>query len=151
MYKKVLVPLDGSDLAVCALNHVKDLFKAGAVEEITILNVVNTHIPWAEEFSSYMDLSSARESLFVAAKKYLAGLESKLSTLGVRVKTAAVEGNSPADAIFEYAEKNGMNMIAIATHGSSGLKKLLLGGVANAILQESHIPVLLIRPEACWI
>ena len=150
MYKKVLVPLDGSDLAVCALNHVKDLFKVGAVEEITILNVVDTHIPWAEEFSSYMDLSSVKEGILASARKYLASVESKLRAVGVRVKTAAVEGNSPADAIFDYAEKNGMNMIAIATHGSSGLKKLLLGGVANAVLQESHVPVLLIRPEACW-
>ena len=149
MYKKVLVPLDGTDSAVCALNHAKDLFRSGAVEEITVLNVVDTHIPWEGEFSSYLDLNSVKEDILAAARKYLDRIESKLRALGVRVKTASVEGNSPADTIFDYAEKNGINMIVIAAHGCSGLKKLLFGGVAKAVLQASHIPVLLIRPEAC--
>jgi nucleotide-binding universal stress UspA family protein len=47
MYKKVLVPLDGSDLAECTLSHVKNLFKDGSVGEVTLLNVFKFDIPWA--------------------------------------------------------------------------------------------------------
>ncbi len=48
MYKKCLVPLDGSELAECSLNHVKNLVKEKSVGEVTILNVVKVDIPWAE-------------------------------------------------------------------------------------------------------
>ena len=48
MYKKVLVPLDGSALAECTLSHVKNLFKDGSVGEVTLLNVVKFDLPWAE-------------------------------------------------------------------------------------------------------
>jgi len=149
MYKKVLVPLDGTDSAVCALNHAKDLFRSGAIEEITVLNVVDTSIPWEGEFNSYLDLHSVKNDILAAARKYLGRVESSLRALGVKVKTVFVEGNSPADAIFDYAQKNDINMIVIATHGSSRLKKLFFGGVANAVIQTSPLPVLFIKPEAC--
>ncbi len=48
MYKKVLVPLDGSALAECTLSHVKNLFKDGSVGEVTLLNVVKFDLPWAK-------------------------------------------------------------------------------------------------------
>ena len=56
---------------------------------------------------------------------------------------------SGADTITEYAQKNGMDLIVMATHGHTGFKKLMLGSVAFGVLQESHVPVLIIRPEAC--
>ena len=49
MYKKVLVPLDGSALAECTLSHVKNLFKDGSVGEVTLLNVVKVDLPWASD------------------------------------------------------------------------------------------------------
>ena len=53
--------------------------------------------------------------------------------------------------ISDYAKENGIDMIVIATHGYTGLKKLMLGSVALGVLQESHVPVLLIRPDSCRI
>lgn len=150
MYKKCLVPLDGSELAECALNHVKSLVKEKTVGEVTILNVVKVDIPWSQ-FSEKktIDLEAIRKPLFSAARKYLADVESRLSAEGISVKTAAIEGNRPGETIIGYAQENGMSLIVMATHGHTGFKQLLLGSVATRVLHESPVPVLLIRPESC--
>jgi nucleotide-binding universal stress UspA family protein len=154
MYKKVLVPLDGSALAECTLSHVKSLFEDGSVGEVTLLNVVKVDLPWAtmgsgEYPAKGIDLQAIREPLFIASRKYLADIEARLVSGGIKVKTESREGNRPADTITEYAQNNGMDMIIIGTHGYTGLKKLMVGSVAFGVLHQSHIPVLLIRPESC--
>jgi nucleotide-binding universal stress UspA family protein len=153
MYKKVLVPLDGSALAECTLSHVKNLFKDGSVGEVTLLNIVKVDLSWAAlgggEYPKAIDINAIREPLFIASRKYLADMESRLVSEGIKVKTESLEGNRPADTITEYAQKEGMDMIIIGTHGYTGLKKLMLGSVAFGVLHQSHIPVLLIRPESC--
>ena len=153
MYKKVLVPLDGSALAECTLSHVKNLFKDGSVGEVTLLNVVKVDLPWAimgsDQSPKGIDLNAIREPLFIASRKYLANIESRLVSEGIKVKTESLEGNRPPDTITEYAQEKGMDMIVIGTHGYTGLKKLMLGSVAFGVLHQSHIPVLLIRPESC--
>jgi nucleotide-binding universal stress UspA family protein len=157
MYKKVLVPLDGSALGECTLSHVKKLFKDGSVGEVTLLNVVKVDLPWGvigrDRPTKPIDINAIRKPLFIASRKYLARIESQLSSKGIKVKTESLEGNRPADTITEYAQKKGMNMIIIATHGYTGLKKLMMGSVAFGVLHQSHIPVLLIRPESCrsWV
>jgi nucleotide-binding universal stress UspA family protein len=153
MYKSVLVPLDGSALAECTLSHVKNLFKDGSVGEVTLLNVVKVDLPWAvmgsDQYPKGFDLNAIREPLFAASRKYLADIESRLGSEGIKVKTESLEGNRPADTITEYAQKKAMDIIIIGTHGYTGLKKLMLGSVAFGVLHQSHIPVLLIRPESC--
>ena len=153
MYNKVLVPLDGSALAECTLSHVKNLFKDGSVGEVTLLNVVKVDLPWAvmgsDQYRKGIDINAIREPLFAASKKYLADIQSRLASEGIKVKTESLEGNRPADAITEYAQKKGMDMIIIGTHGNTGLKKLMVGSVAFGVLHQSHVPVLLIRPESC--
>jgi nucleotide-binding universal stress UspA family protein len=154
MYKSVLVPLDGSALAECTLSHVKNLFKDGFVREITLLNVVKVDVPWAtvgfdELPPQRIDLQVIREPLFTASRRYLENIESRLGSEGLKVRTESLEGNRPADTITEYAHANGMDLIIIGTHGYTGLKKLFLGSVAFGVLNQSHVPVLLIRPESC--
>jgi nucleotide-binding universal stress UspA family protein len=180
MYQKVLVPLDGSDLAECALSHVTSLAKEGSVGEIILLNIVKIDIPWAEMESMHpainaevtflnfvktdspradggnrsLDINALRERLFAASRTYLAEAETRLRSdaiEGLRVKAEVLESKRPAYSITNYAQKNGMDLIVMATHGRTGLKKLLLGSVAFGVLNESHVPVLLIRPEACCL
>ena len=149
MYQKILVPLDGSKVAECALSHVKNLVKDGAAGEVTLLNVVNVYPPLRGEYSGRIDIDTMRERLFMESRKYLADVESRLASEGIKVKMETLEGNRPADTISDYAQKNGVDMIVIATHGYTGLKKLMFGSVALGVLHESHIPILLIRPESC--
>ncbi len=148
MYKKVLVPLDGSKLAESALDHVKTLFKDGAIGEVTILHVVKIDVHWSELEGGHFSINAVRDALFSAAKKYLAGVESQLASGGIKVQTILLEGSRPAETILDYAQKNGMEMVIIATHGYTGLRKLMFGSVAYGVLHESHIPVLLIRPKS---
>jgi nucleotide-binding universal stress UspA family protein len=157
MYKKALVPLDGSDLAARALPQVGSLVEEGLVEEVTLLNVVNVDLPRDAEYpirtrrlmrEHGFDIRALRQPLFAASAKYLAGAEARLSTNGVTVKTESIEAKRPANAITDYAQKNGTDLIVMSTHGYSGLKKLFMGCVAAEVLSQSPVPVLLIRPEA---
>jgi nucleotide-binding universal stress UspA family protein len=101
--------LDGSPLAEGTLFHVKNLFKEGSVGEVTILNVVKVDLPWAAIKSAQspqdIDLDAIRKPLFMASRKYLADIQSRLVSEGIKVKTESLEGNRPADTITEYAHK----------------------------------------------
>jgi nucleotide-binding universal stress UspA family protein len=149
MYQKILVPLDGSKLAECALDHVRNMAGEGMVGEVTLLNVVNVSLMGYGEYPGPMNIVAIRDNLMAESGKYLADVESRLSAERIKVKSISLEGSRPADVISEYARKNGMELIIIATHGYTGLKRLMLGSVALGVLHESHIPVLLIRPESC--
>ncbi len=94
------------------------------------------------------DIDALRQPLFAASAKYLAGMESRLGTKGIKVKTVSVEGNRPADAIRDYARKNGMDLIVMSTRGYTGFKKLFMGCVAAEVLKQSPVPMLLVRPAA---
>jgi nucleotide-binding universal stress UspA family protein len=157
MYKKILVPLDGSELAECALNHVKKLLQDGPVGEVILLNAVVTEIPW-KEFQTgedghavAFDYVAFINSFMDKSRRYLARVQARLSSEGIKVKTETIESNGPSQTITDYAQKNSVDLIVIATHGYTGLKKMMLGSIAVKVLHESNVPVLLIRPEACRV
>ena len=149
MYQKVLVPLDGSELAECALSHVIQLVKDGAAQDVIILNVIVVHIPGRGDYSGLTEINTVRENLFAESGKYLADVESRFASEGIKVTKVSLEANLPADAISDYAQENGVELIVIATHGYTGMKKLMFGSVALRVLHDTHVPVLLIRPESC--
>jgi nucleotide-binding universal stress UspA family protein len=155
MYQKILVPLDGSELAECALNHVKKLFQDGPVGEVVLLNAVVIELPWRElgaggdAYPVTFDYGAFVKTFMDKSKRYLAGVQSRLASEGIKVKTETIESNRPASTINDYAQKNGFDLIVIATHGYTGMKKMMLGSIALKVLHESNVPVLLVRPEAC--
>jgi len=159
MYKKILVPLDGSELAECALDHVKKLLQDSRVGEIVLLNAVVADIPWRalnvgeEGHSITFDINTIIKSFMDKSRRYLAKVKyrfaSGFSDEGIKVKTETIESDAPSHTITDYAEKNGVDLIVIATHGYTGMKKMLLGSTAVKVLHESNVPVLLIRPEVC--
>ncbi|MCE5263934.1 MAG: universal stress protein [Deltaproteobacteria bacterium] len=157
MYRKILVPLDGSELAECALNHVKKLFQDGNAGEVVLLNAVVVELPWRElgmgqdVYPIAFDYAAFVKSFMEKSRSYLAGVQSRLASEGIKVTTETIESNKPASTITDYAEKNGMDLIVIATHGYTGMKKMMLGSVALKVLHESNVPVMLIRPEACRV
>ncbi len=149
MYRNILVPLDGSQLAECALDHVKNFIQDSSGGEVTLLNVVTVDVVFAALYDKEFDINQIRKKLFATAREYLTDVASRLSSEGIKVKVVLIEANSPADAITDYARENGIEVIIIATHGYTGMKKMLLGGVALGVLHHSPVPVHLIRPEAC--
>ena len=156
MYKKILVPLDGSELAECALNHVKKLFQDGPVGEVVLLSAVVTEVPWRDltmggdvPVPVIFDYNAFKKAFIDKSSKYLARVKSRLSSEGIKVKTETIESPAPSHTITDYAQKNNVDLIIIATHGYTGMRKMMLGSTALKVLHESNIPVLLIRPEAC--
>jgi nucleotide-binding universal stress UspA family protein len=155
MYKKVLVPLDGSGLAECALSHVKNLVQNGVVEDVTILNVFSVPVALlgagGEISQGVVDVNALDEQMRYGSLKYLADVKSRLESEGVKVKTESLEGSRAAETISDYVQKNGIDLVILATHGYTGLKKLMFGSVALEILHNSHAPIFLVRPESCWM
>jgi len=149
MYKKIVVPLDGSELAECALSHVINLVKSGSVEEVTILNVFSAHNMPSEYNYVGLEYAELKERAMNNSVAYLAAIESRFGAEGIKVKTQSLESLRPAKVIIDYVQKMGMDLIVIATHGYTGLEKLMFGSVALDVLHNSHVPVLLIRPESC--
>ena len=157
MFRKILVPLDGSELAECALNHVKKLLQDSLVGEVVLLNAVVVEIPWRElnarddAHAILFDYNAFVKTFMDKSRKYLARVQSRLASEGIKVKTETIESNMPSHTITDYAQKNGVDLIVIATHGYTGMKKMMLGSIALKVLHESNVPVLLIRPEACRV
>ncbi len=150
MYQKVLVPLDLSELAECSLNYVKKFAKEATIGEVILFNVVEIDPTWDEMVTS-IDIEAFRDTIKNRAESYLADIKSRLEAEGITVKTVLTEANKPAQAIADYAQQNGVDMIIIASHGYTGLKKLMFGSVALNVMYLARVPVLLIRPEACFI
>jgi nucleotide-binding universal stress UspA family protein len=126
MYKRILVPLDGSELAQIALSHALDLCSAlGAT--LVLLHVRDSHHGSPE-----------------ASKRFLEFTRSQHARLGVTIEIAVREG-AVAEAIVSAAEEEKIDVIAMATHGRSGLRRAVYGSVAERVLRISSKPVLLVR------
>ena len=141
MFKKVIVPLDGSTLAENTLPFVKNLAKEGCVEEVVLLNVVEIPIMWVSENFDIFPLKNAQ---FRRSQKYLTDIETQLSSEGINVKSEILEG-AAAKCIVEYAQNNAADLIVIGTHGYTGMKEVVFGSVALKVLHDSNVPVLLIK------
>ena len=143
MYPKILVPLDGSEVAESALKEVERLVKGGMVREITLLSVVAISTLAASEG---LDLPVYRKSRYEMYEKYLEEVRSRIASEGIVVNTVIREGDA-ASIINEHVRNKGIDLIVIATHGYSGMKKLMFGSVALRVMHDSDVPVLLIRPK----
>ena len=146
MYQKILVPLDGSRLAEVALAHVEQLaWELGS--SLLLLRVVrpprSVEHPWPEEM---MALNRQREAVFRReAETYLAARRGELRNKKIPVETYVIVSETVAAAILDFAQREGVDLIAMSTHGRSGLGRWVYGSVAEKVLQGAPCPVLLIR------
>ena len=138
MFKKILVPLDGSELAAKILPQVVELAKAQDAQ-VTLLNV---YIDLAGEVSGEAKVKLMAQEV-QSCEAFLAKAANDLRAQGVKVKTDCFMGMPPRD-IIAYAEKNGMDLIAMAAHGK-GEVAWVLGSTAEKVVTHATVPVLLIR------
>lgn len=142
MYKRVVVPLDGSPLAEGILPFILDI--AGPLDlEIVLMRIVQLRPPELIEGGRKVVFEDL-ETLIAKARAYLAPLAARLRERGVRVDTAVRDGD-PVHEIIAGACELGADLIAMTTHGRSGLGRLLFGSVAEAVLRQSDLPVFLMR------
>jgi nucleotide-binding universal stress UspA family protein len=142
MYKRVVVPLDGSPLAECMLRFVVDI--AGPLDlEVVLLRVIRVLPRPATEGVRSAVLENGDYSP-ADALEYLAPLAGELRRRGIRVQTKVRRGE-PVEEIVDCARETDADLIAMTTHGRSGLGRWLFGSVAEAVLREAEIPVFLMR------
>jgi nucleotide-binding universal stress UspA family protein len=144
MYKRMLVPLDGSELAEAILPFAEQV--AGPLDaEVVLLRVIEPTSPVELVASAGVVAPDTFTLRDMDAKRYLAEVERRLSKKGLRVRSRVALGGPPAEEILAAAQATSADLIAMATHGRGGLGRVLLGSVAGAVLQAAEVPVLLIR------
>lgn len=143
MYRRILVPLDGSKRAEAVLSHVEELahrYEASVV----LLRVVDMGAPIGAAESAYAGLRQrelAQETQ--EARAYLMPLQGMFREKGIDAHIVVAYGH-PVDAILKTAAGNYADLIAIASHGRSGLSRVFYGSVAAGLLQRMNQPLLLI-------
>jgi len=152
--RTILVPLDGSEQAESVLPHVETLAKQRSTEpvNVTLLKICeppSTPSYYAPELSEvplnwgeYMEQEVVRCKQ--ASTEYLAKIEERFKDIGVSAQSEVLVGKA-SDVIVDYANKNPFNLIAMATHGRSGLSRLVYGSIAANIINGVSCPIFLVR------
>jgi nucleotide-binding universal stress UspA family protein len=163
MYKKILIPLDGSKLAECALPYAEELAKGCGTEEIILVSATEqvrgrTRAPEARELYRGSDkpgvYGAGPETVVTLGKKqkeaerYLYRMAEKLEAKGFSVRTEVLSW-PPAESITSYAKRAGADIIVMSSHGRSGPSRWAYGSVADKILRASAFPVLMVRAPGC--
>jgi nucleotide-binding universal stress UspA family protein len=152
MFERILVCLDGSKLAEQIIPY--------ATEEaihfqgkLVLLQVVQEPIAFSPGFPGEAPVPIETNTMIEGTKEalnraraYLAKLAAPLRKRGIQVETVAIPGRA-GEAILDYADTNSVKLITIATHGRGGLRRVVFGSVADYVLRESGLPVLVIRPQ----
>lgn len=144
MYRKILVPLDGSALAERAIWHAGEIAR-GTDAEILLLQAVFVPMPVVPE-SALLAEGMVLEEVARGAAEYLDRVATDLRAEGGRVRTI-IEERPPADAILHIADKEQVDLIVMSTHGRSGISRLVMGSIAESVLRHSHQTIMLIKPE----
>ena len=147
MFEKILVCLDGSGLAEQILPY--------AVEEaqhfnskLVLLEVTAPPSAVVEPLTGYYHATPLKKILRKVdeAEAYLEQATQSLRDKGLAVEYETIQGD-PGETIIQYAQENNISLIALCTHGHSGLGRLVFGSVAEHVLKEAGLPILIIRPQ----
>jgi len=153
MYEKILVPLDGSDLAESVLPHVETIARGCNVVEIVLLRVCDAPSILAD-YPERKDKSWDKhvERMTTNARQqcniYLGDIEKQLRDRGFNVRIESRLGK-PAEEIVDYAAKNEVDLIIMASHGRAGVSRWAYGSVTDKVLRSSCVPVLLVKVPGC--
>jgi nucleotide-binding universal stress UspA family protein len=167
MYSKILVPLDGSKLAECALPHVEKLAKGCETKEVILISVTErvqgyraiegSGEPVVGSGGGWLGSSQPPQQRLVPeafgkkekqAQRYLDRIAKRMAAKGINVSTEVLLWK-PEEAIVGYAKQYGCDLIVMASHGRSGPSRWAHGSVADKVLRASGIPVLMIRAPGC--
>lgn len=146
LMRRILLPLDGSKLGEKATPYAEALALAFKAELI----LFQVYTPSATESGyrlpeiTHTTLKEVEEHIKESAQSYLQQWQTKFQERGL-ITSCVLRSKSPADRILEYAEENGIDLIAMSTHGRSGLGRWVFGSVTDKVLHSGDIPVLTVR------
>jgi len=149
MFKKILACLDGSSLAEQILPYAAEeaLRFDSKVVLLRVMDVPST-VAWiqgTDPDANIVTEESQREEK--EAEVYLESLAAPLRAKGLDVEAVIMHRVGADEAILDYTEKNGVELITMTTRGRSGLVRAVLGSVADSVLRTSGLPMLVIRPQ----
>jgi nucleotide-binding universal stress UspA family protein len=141
-YKKILVPLDGSAISEAILPEIEKLASVFGSTICLLYVVPLAVVPGSmEPIANYETIT---EALMSEGEKYLRTIEAQLKDKGFAVERHVQQGNE-AQQILERCEREDIDLIAMCTHGRSGVRRWLLGSVAEKVIRHANKPILLIR------
>lgn len=155
--RTIIVPLDGSELAESVLPHAEALARQGDSKMITVILVRVCEPPTMPAYytpelaeipfnwGQYAQQETARCKQ--AATEYLTRIETRFKNSGINVRPEVLVGKA-TDEIVAFANKTPYNLIVMATHGRSGLSRVVYGSVAANVLVGVSSPLLLVKPTA---
>ncbi|RPJ64004.1 MAG: universal stress protein [Dehalococcoidia bacterium] len=145
MFNKILVPLDGSEMAECVFPYVEDIAKKRNSKVEAVFVVEHYEMPfYGSVIYDEKNLEEIEQSAIDGAEQYMGTVKSRLDSMGIDIEYAVLEGKI-ADTLVDHAGNNGFDLIIMATHGRSGLARWVVGSIADKVVHYSTIPVLLIR------
>ncbi len=148
MYKNILLPTDGSELAARGITHGLELAKAqgSPVTLVTATELWSALEMGSETMAGVSDPAGTYEKAAAeAAAKILASGELLAKQADVPCETIHVSDQRPAEGIINTATAKGCDLIVMSSHGRTGVEKALLGSVANDVLTHCKVPVIIVR------
>jgi nucleotide-binding universal stress UspA family protein len=176
MYKKIIVPLDGSELAECVLPHVENIAKAMETEEIILITVLErvvnltpksttrkpsgaapenwTDIAFSDrpytakrlEFDASLKVPVVTGKMLKQGQRYLAQVAEPLVKKGIKAGITVLMGEA-AEQIVDFASDENADLIIMASHGRSGFSRWAMGSVAEKVFHGSSVPILLVKAK----
>ncbi|MBM4324598.1 MAG: universal stress protein [Deltaproteobacteria bacterium] len=144
MYKKILIPLDGSELAKKAIGQAEKLAQTFGSEIILFQVVPFMPIYGSPELVTPLFVDEKQKE---SAEKYLQSQAEELKQKGLKVSSAVKTGQQVAVEIIDFAKENGVDLIIMSTHGRSGITRWVLGSTALKLLTRAETPILLLRSK----
>lgn len=147
MYQHIMIPLDGSPLAEAALPYALELARRFE-SKVTLIRILLpasqrfTQLGTAQDVQVMMELHKKEQE---ASRSYLKQMEGSLSQQGYKISSQVIEGIPIADHIIDEARALEVDTIVMSTHGRTGVGRLLFGSVAENVLRQADMPVLLVR------
>lgn len=144
MFKHILIPVDGSATATLAVDKAIGLAKAFG-SDVTAIYVIDPYpftgvgADFAYGQSQYLSAATAEANAALAAAR------AAFEAASVPVKTTVVEGHAIHRGILDTAQALGTDLIVMGSHGRRGIEKLVLGSVAQKVLSDAHLPVMVVR------
>jgi nucleotide-binding universal stress UspA family protein len=144
MYKKILVPLDGSELAKKGLEEAEKLAPIFGAEIVLFQVVPFMPIYGSPELVTPLIVDEKQKE---TAERYLHNLAEEEKKKGFKVTSMVKTGQQVAVEIIDFAKESGVDLIVMCTHGRSGITRWVLGSVAHKVLTRAETPILLLRPR----
>jgi nucleotide-binding universal stress UspA family protein len=146
MYKKILAPMDGSELSECALEHIKTIAVGCNVPEVILFRAIE---PLPQTYILTDDwIKDVNKNIKTNADEALSKIAGSLEVNGIKCQKVIVKGYA-ANEILDYADHHDVDLIIMSTHGSSGFIRWTLGSVAEKVARHSPVPVLIVTPKTC--